>query len=103
MKKENKQIKEKKRKIINWILNLLLIILLIIGAYLLITRILGHSPTDFQIILWMVGFFGTAILKTFSLIYGLNREIGELKTNIKNSFDKIRVDIKDIKIMVSKK
>ena len=103
MRKENKQSKDRKRKIINWILNILLIILLIIGAYMLLTRVLGRSPTDFQLILWIVGFFGTAMLKVFSLIYALNREVGEIKTNIKNSFDKIKVDVKDIKTIVSKK
>ncbi len=94
---------DEKRTLLNWILNVLLILLLIIGAYLLIARILGHSPTDFQLILWVVGFFGTAMLKIFSLIYNLNREMGEIKMNIKNSFNKIKTDVKDIKTVVSGK
>jgi O-antigen/teichoic acid export membrane protein len=101
MEEKNKK-KDKKRRIINWTLNILLVILLIVGIYLLATRILGHSPTDFQLILWMVGFFGTAMLKIFSLIYSINRAMGEFKINIKNSCEKIKKDIKDIKTIVSK-
>ena len=93
----NKKEQEKKRKIINWILNILLIILLVVGVYLFATRILGHSPTDFQLILWISGFFGTGLLKIFSLIYGLNREFGELKSDVRSSFRKIKIDINRIK------
>lgn len=85
--------RDKKRKIINWILNILLIVLLIIGIYLFATRILGHSPTDFQLIIWLLGFFATAVLKVFSLVYNLNRELGEIKIQMINSFKKVREDI----------
>jgi len=81
-------------KIINWILNILLIVFLITGIYLFITRIFGHSPTDFQLILWLLGFFSTTILKIFTLIYNLNREIGEIKIQIKEGFKKIKEDKK---------
>ena len=88
---------EQKRKIFNWILNLALIILLAIGLYLFLTRIFGHSPTDFQLIIWIAGFFGTALLKIFSIVYGINREIGELKIRIQEGFIKIKNDIGGIK------
>ena len=88
---------QNKRKTLNWILNILLIILLVVGAYLFFTKIFGSSQTDFQLIIWLFGFFGIAILKIFNLIYGLNREIGELKISVRESFGKIRKDIEDIK------
>lgn len=88
---------ENKRKILNWILNIILIILAIIGVYLFLARIFGSSPTDFHLLLWISGFFGTAILKIFSMIYGLNRETGELKIGVKSSFKKFKTDISEIK------
>lgn len=91
-----------KKKVINWILNILIIILIIVGIYLFVTRILGHSPTDFQLILWLFGFLVAVILKISALIYGLNREIGEIKANIKSSFNKIRIDLKEIKLKIMK-
>ncbi len=94
---KEKEDKEKKKKVFNWIINILLIILLILGMYLFFTRIFGNSPTDFQLILWLLGFFVTAMLKIYSLIYGLNREVGELKTGIKDSFKKIKSDTDDFK------
>lgn len=87
---------ENKRKILNWILNILLIVLLIIGIYLFFTKIFGSSPTDFQLILWLFGFFGTAMLKVFNMIYGLNRETGELKISVREGFQKIKKDIYNI-------
>lgn len=85
---------KKLKRMINWILNLLLIVFFIIVIYLILERVFGNSPTDFQLILWISGFFGTAILKIFNLIYDINRETGELKTNVKNGFDRIKIDIR---------
>jgi len=93
--------KDKKRKIFDWILNIILIILIIVGIYLFLNRIFGHSPTDLQLILWLFGFFGTAMVKMFSLVYNINREIGELKTNTKESFNKIRTDVSEIEQEIS--
>jgi len=91
---------DKKRKIFDWILNILLIILIIVGIYLFLSRIFGYSPSDFQLILWLFGFFGTAMVKMFSLVYNINREVGELKIGVKNSFDKIKKDINIIKLEI---
>jgi len=90
---KRKMKKELKRRIINWLLNIVIIVLLIVGAYLFLTRIFGSSPTDLQLILWLFGFSVTLILKIFNMIYSLNREIGEIKIQMKNSFDKVREDI----------
>ena len=89
--------KQKKRRILNWILNILLIILLVVGVYLFLDKIFGSSPTDFHLILWLFGFFGTMVLKIFSMIYGLNKEIGEIKIQMINSFKKVREDINKLK------
>lgn len=92
-----------KRKIFNWILNILLVILLGVGIYLFLTRILGHSPTDFQLILWIAGFSGTALLKIFNMIYNINREIGEIKIGVMEGFGKIKQDMKIINQTLEKR
>lgn len=89
--------KNKKLKIINWILNILIIIFIIVGVYLFLARILGSSPTDFHFILWIVGLFVSVILKLFNLTYTLNREVGELNVGVKNGFKNVKTDIIDVK------
>lgn len=88
----------KLRKIFDWILNIILIILLIIGIYMFYQRFFGGSPTDLHFILWIAGFFSVAILKLFNLVYGINREIGEIKVGVRSGFEKIKIDIHGIKI-----
>ncbi len=88
--------KKKLMKIINWILNILIIIFAIIVVYVLIDRIFGNSPTDFELMTYILGLYGMTILKLFTLIYGVNREIGELKINVRNGFNKIKEDMKRI-------
>ena len=92
---------KQKIKIWRWILNAVLIGLLILGVYLFLDRIFGNSPTDLQLILWLLGFFGAAMIKGASLIYGFNREIGELKIKSFLAFKKIKSDINNIKENIS--
>ena len=92
---------KQKKSIWNWILNIILVALLILGIYLFLDRIFGNSPTDFQLILWLAGFFGVAIVKGASLIYNLNRKIGETKIKSFHAFEKIKTDMKNIKKDVS--
>lgn len=86
-----------KPKIWQWILNAILIGLLILGIYLFLDRIFGNSPTDFQLILWLLGFFGAGMVKGVSLIYNLNKEMGEIKIKSFHAFKKIRSDVNNIK------
>lgn len=81
------------RKLINWILNIIIVIFLILVVYMFLARIFGNSPTDFQIISGVVGLFGAFIIKLFSNFGNLNREVGEMKVGMKNSFEKVRGDI----------
>ena len=83
--------------IIITVLNIILIALLILGVYLFFDRIFGNSPTDFQLILWLAGFFGMALVKGATLMYDLNGEIGETKIKSFHAFAKIKTDTKDIK------
>jgi len=92
---------KQKSKIWNWILNTILVLLLILGIYLFLDRIFGNSPTDFQLILWLSGFFIMALVKGASLIYNFNRELGEFKIKSFHSFDKIKTDVTEIKNDIS--
>ena len=64
---------------------------------MIFARVFGSSPTDFQVVSSILGLYGMAVLKLFTLIYGLNREVGELKIGIKTSFEKIKTDTNNIK------
>ncbi|MBS3080956.1 hypothetical protein J4221_05770 [Candidatus Pacearchaeota archaeon] len=101
---EKNKDKNKLRKIINWILNILIIIFGIGAVYMIIDRIFGNSPTDFQIILWISGFLGSSIIKLFNVVYMINREIGEVKTELKfgvrNGFKGVKKDINEVKVEV---
>jgi len=85
--------KSKLMKVIDWILNILIIVFLIGTVYMILWKILGDSPTDFQIISWAVGLFSAAVFKLFSFTYNMNREVGELKTGVKDGFRRIKEDI----------
>lgn len=87
----------KKSKIWNWILNAIIVGLIILGIYMILDRIFGNSPTDFELILMLFGLLGAVMIKGASMIYGLNREIGEFKTKSFHSFDRIKMDMKEIK------
>jgi len=84
-------------KLINWILNSIIVIFLILVIYMFLARIFGNSPTDFQIISGVVGLFGAFIIKLYSNFSHLNREIGEIKIGMKHSFERVREDFNKVK------
>jgi len=97
-------------KLVNWILNIIIVIFLILVVYMFLARIFGNSPTDFQIISGVVGLFGAFIIKLFNNFSNLNREVGEIKIGMKNSFEKVREDfvrvredISDLKELIKRK
>lgn len=94
-------------KIWNWILNILIVVFLIIVIYMFLARIFGNSPTDFQLISGSFGLVGMIVVKLFTLIYGINREVGEIKTElrvgVRSGFKKIKNDIQEIKELVKRR
>ncbi len=82
-------------KKIDW-LKIILVILFILSVYLVLTRIIGHSATDFAITISIFTFLG-------GLLYSLNREFGEFKIKTINAFDKMKKDIEEIKHKFDKK
>lgn len=109
--------KSKLMKVIDWALNILIVVFLIGTIYMILWRILGDSPTDFQVISWAVGLFGAAVFKLFSFTYNMNREVGELKTGVRNGFGSVKEgfrrvkedigslkeDMQEIKMLIKKK
>ncbi len=63
--------------------------------YMVLTRIFGHSATDFALTTTLFGMLGT-------WLYNLNREVGELKTELKNFKESIHEEFQAIKHMISK-
>jgi len=74
---------------ISWI-DILIIILFIATLYFVLTRIFGHSASDLTISISLFILLG-------SLIYKINREIGEFKVKTINSFRNLREDLNDLK------
>jgi len=78
------------------LLEILFWIVMIILFIMILTRVFGKSATDFQIYL---GFFTGLliimghIVALMSNINNLNREVGELKASMINSFKKAKEDI----------
>lgn len=71
-------------------LNVLFWILLIIGIILLIWKLFGNSPTDLAVI---TPFILMLIIK----MWAVSDELKEFKHSVKSSFDKIKVDIDNLK------
>lgn len=82
----------KKIKLVDVMVNVLIIVLFIVAIYFILTRIFGHSATDLTIGITLFTFLGV-------LLYRLNREFGEFKIKGINSFERLREDIKKIKLM----
>lgn len=77
-----------------WLINIFVVFMVILTAYLVLTRLIGNSATDIQI---MISLF----LTLFSYNYKLNREVGELKTSTISSFDRVKSDATEIKNKIS--
>lgn len=89
-------------KVIDWVLNILILVFLIGTIYMILWKILGDSPTDFQVISWAVGLFGAAVFKLFSFTYNMNREVGELKIGVRSGFGSVREDFRRVKEDIGK-
>lgn len=77
-------------KKINLALDVTILILFFMAVYFILTRIFGHSATDLTITVTLFCLLG-------SMLYKLNREVGEFKLNVVHSFEKIGEDLKEIK------
>ncbi|HLC88693.1 MAG TPA: hypothetical protein VJG49_01530 [Candidatus Nanoarchaeia archaeon] len=75
-------------------LDVLGIAALIFAVYLILTTIFGNSATPIEVTLML--FLGLGSLFG-SQIYKLNREVGEIKINMKHSFNNIKEDMDSIK------
>ncbi len=89
--------KSKLMKVIDWILNILIVVFFIGTVYMILWRVFGDSPTEFQVVSWIIGLLSMAVFRLFTLIYGVNREVGEIKVGVKSGFRKIKDDMGLIK------
>ncbi len=79
-------------------LEVLFWIVMTVLVIMILTRVFGHSATDVQIYIGIVsGFF---LLTGY--IMRMNREIGEIKIEMKYNFNKVREDIENINVKISK-
>lgn len=75
-------------------LDVLGIVFLLFAIYLILTTIFGNSATPIEVTLML--FLGLGSLFG-SQLYKLNRELGEIKVSMKQSFERVKGDIKEIK------
>jgi len=80
----------KKKKIFDIILNIILILLAILIIYWFIKLIFGGSPEFSEFNFALIIFIGGFLFKIY-------REIGEIKVGIKYSFNKIKEDMNSLK------
>ncbi len=74
---------------IGW-LEVLIMVMFVIVVYMILTRLFGHSATDLAI---TVGLFTLL----FANQYKINRELGEIKISITQSFERVKEDMHQIK------
>lgn len=82
------------------VFEVLLFLIMAILLIMIMTRIFGHSATDIQIYIGVItGFFMMIgfIMKLFSNHGNLNREVGEMKIGMKNSFERVRDDFRMVR------
>ena len=77
------------------LIDIAIIALFFLAVYFVLTRIFGHSATDLSITITLFTLLG-------SMLYKLNREVGEFKIKTISSFDKLRLDINGVKEAISK-
>ncbi len=81
-------------KTVMWILG-------IIVVYMLIVKILGHSPTTEAIVLSLMGIFGMGLLHLYYHYGQFNNFTKEtfprFEKNIKESFARVKEDLEEIK------
>ncbi len=70
--------------------DLMIVGLFLLTVYFILTRIFGHSASDLTISVSLFTFLG-------SLLYKLNREVGEFKVKTINAFERLKEDISFIK------
>ena len=83
------------------LIDLFIIVLSLLFFYFVLTRIFGHSATDFTIAIGAFSAIGTLFYKLYSNLYKLNREVGEFKSNTKFSFKNLKSDVSTLKSDVS--
>ncbi len=79
------------RKISFW--EILFWIIIIILIIMILTRISGKSATDVQVYVTIV----MGMIAIMGYIMKMNREIGEIKVHMINSFKNVREDINKLK------
>lgn len=85
------------------LIDAMIIILFLLAVYFILTRIFGHSATELTISVTLFGILAGLIYKNMDKTSNLNREVGEIKIHMVNSFKKVREDIGEIRNIIKKK
>lgn len=85
---------------LEWI-DILIIIFAVLVIYMLLTILFGESATPIEVTMGLFGFLGGLFYKLTkdltSSINKLNREFGEFRIRVVNSFDNLKKDIFGLK------
>lgn len=77
-------------KVLVWILG-------IIAVYWLILKIMGHSPTSEAVMLIVLSVLTTLVSMVISMMFKMNREMGEVRRDVKRIKGLIYAFINDFK------
>ncbi len=89
-------------KLINALIRVVLVILFIIGIYMLLIKITGHSPTLDQITLTLLAIIGGTIIKLMADFYRFEGKVEAHMETTKNTFMKIGNKLDSLESSVNK-
>lgn len=81
----------------------LAVALTILFFYMVIMRILGHSATNFTLLITASGTLVTWMYSLEHRFSALNREVGEMHINMKNSFNNAKRDMDELKLLIKRR
>jgi len=76
---------------------ILIIVFFLLAVYFILTRIFGHSADNLTITATLFMILANLSLFFVSSLYKLNREVGEMRLNMVNSFKKVADDMIELK------
>jgi len=79
------------------LIDAVIIVLTVIAFILIAQKLFGSSPTDMQVAISVFSLLSSFIIKLYFSHSRLNREVGEIKTEMHHRFDAVEKSLLEIK------
>lgn len=76
--------------IIGWVLYGLVVVLLLLTMWMVLQKLLGHSPTEITILLWMSGVLVSLQVLVLTILFQMKGDLGELKEFKRQTIEKVK-------------